>query len=115
MFNFFLGGCIMRNSDKVSFVCFTNGGTRGNGKTIGTKIRFTNDRTRYTKALGKLGVASVVWVDLPNAMTKSQALDYLRGSNDASISEQVYQDAIAAAARRLRPASKAVKTVKKTQ
>ena len=105
----------MRNSDKVSFVCFTNGGTRGNGKTIGTKIRFTNDRTRYTKALGKLGVASVVWVDLPNAMTKSQALDYLRGSNDASISEQVYQDAIAAAARRLRPASKAVKTVQKTK
>lgn len=105
----------MRNSDKVSFVCFTNGGTRGNGKTIGTKIRFTNDRTRYTKALGKLGVASVVWVDLPNAMTKSQALDYLRGSNDASISEQVYQDAIAAAARRLRPAVKAVKAVKKSK
>lgn len=105
----------MRNSDKVSFVCFTNGGTRGNGKTIGTKIRFTNDRTRYTKALGKLGVASVVWVDLPNAMTKTQALDYLRGSTDASISEQAYQDAISAAARRLRPASKVAKTVKKAK
>lgn len=103
----------MRNSDKVSFVCFTDGGTRGNGKTIGTKIRFTNDRTRYTKALGKLGVSSVVWVDLPNAMTKTQALDYIKNSNDASISAQAYQDAIAAAARRLRPAGKkAVKTVK---
>ena len=103
----------MRNSDKVSFVCFTNGGSRTNGKTIGTKIRFTNDRTRYTKALGKLGVSSVVWVDLPNAMTKSQAIDYLRASTDATISEQAYQDAIASAARRLRPAGKVAKTVKK--
>jgi len=59
----------MRNSDKVSFVCFTNGGSRTNGKTI--------------------------------------------ASSDATISEQAYQDAIASAARRLRPASKAAKTVKK--
>ena len=105
----------MRNADKVSFVVFTDGGSRGNGKTIGTKIRFTNDKVRYTKALGKLGVSSEVWVNLPNAMTKSQALDYLRGSNDASISEQAYQDAISAAARRLRPAAKVAKTVKKAK
>jgi hypothetical protein len=103
----------MRNSDKVSFVCFTNGGARGNGKTIGTKIRFTNDKVRYIKALGKLGVSSEFWIDLPNAMTKSQAIDYLRASTDGTISEQVYQDAIASAARRLRPAVKAAKTVKK--
>jgi LmbE family N-acetylglucosaminyl deacetylase len=105
----------MRNSDKISFVCFTTGGARDNGKTIGTKIRFTNDRTRYTKALGKLGVSSVVWVDLPNAMTKTQAVDYLRVLNEVTISEQAYQDAIASAARRLRPASKAAKTVKNTK
>lgn len=105
----------MRNSDKVSFVCFTDGGARDNGKTIGTKIRFTKDRTRYTKALGKLGVASVFWVDLPNAMTKPEALTYLRGSSDASISEQAYQDAISNAARRFRPVAKAAKTVKKTK
>jgi LmbE family N-acetylglucosaminyl deacetylase len=102
----------MRNSDKVTFVCFTNGGARGNGKTIGTKIRFTNDRTRYTKALGKLGVSSVVWVDLPNAMTKPQAIDYLRASSDVTTSEQAYQDAIAAAARRFRPTKSAAKTAK---
>lgn len=105
----------MRNSDKVSFVCFTNGGSRGNGKTIGTKIRFTNDRTRYTKALGKLGVSSVVWVDLPNAMTKPQALDYLRSSNEASISDRVYQDAITSAAKRLTPSPKVAKAVKTTK
>ena len=102
----------MRNSDKVSFVCFTNGGSRGNGKTIGTKIRFTNDRTRYTKALGKLGVASVVWVDLPKAMSKTEAIDYLRASKDATISERVYQDAIANASKRLMPTQKVAKTPK---
>lgn len=108
----------MRNSDKVSFVCFTDGGARRQGKNFGIKIRFTNDRTRYTKALGKLGVNSVVWVDLPQTMTKNQALDYLRAGTltqgaDATMSEQAYQDAISAAARRMRPANKVAKTVKK--
>jgi hypothetical protein len=102
----------MRNSDKVSFVAFSQGGARGNGKTLGTKIRFTNDRTRYTKALNKLGVSSVVWVDLPKPMTKIDAISYLRASTDATISTQVYQDAITHAAQRLVPAPKAAKSVK---
>jgi hypothetical protein len=102
----------MRNSDKVSFVAFSQGGARSNGKTLGTKIRFTNDRTRYTKALNKLGVSSVLWVDLPKPMSKLDAINHLRASTDATISAQVYQDAITRAGWRLVPAPKAAKSVK---
>lgn len=103
----------MRNSDKVSFVCFSNGGARGfTGKSFGTKVRFTNDRTRYTKALGKIGITEITWVDLPNPMTKAGALAYLGNINPASISAQVYQDAITKAVQRLAPAAKSPKPVK---
>jgi hypothetical protein len=100
----------MKNTDKVSFVCFSTGGSRDGNKTIGTKVRFTNDRTRYTKALGKLGVSSVHWVDLPNAMTKADAIAYLR--NDNTLTEQVYQDAINKAASRLFPTQRPTKQPK---
>lgn len=100
----------MKNTDKVSFVCFSTGGSRDGNKTIGTKVRFTNDRTRYTKALGKLGVSSVHWVDLPNPMTKAEAIAYLR--NDNTLTEQVYQDAINKAASRLVPTQKVAKQPK---
>lgn len=102
----------MRNSDKVSFVCFSNGGARAAGKSFGTKVRFTNDRTRYTKALGKIGITEITWVDLPNPMTKAGALAYLGNINPASISAQVYQDAITKAVQRLAPATKSPKLAK---
>lgn len=103
----------MRNSDKVSFVCFTTGGSRENGKTIGTKIRFTNDKLRYVKALGKLGVTETAWVQLPNPMTKVEAIQYVQNINDTNITSKVaYQDAIRNAASRLVPAVKAPKTSK---
>lgn len=99
----------MKNTDMVSFVCFSTGGSRDGNKTIGTKVRFTNDRTRYTKALSKLGVSEVHWVDLPSPMTKAAAIAYLRNSNDNTLTNQVYQDAINKAASRLIPAQKAPK------
>lgn len=116
----------MRNSDKVSFVCFSNGGARGAGKSLGTKVRYTNDRTRYTKALGKIGITEITWVNLPAPMTKAGALTYLSAggvalleslgtSNTASISAQVYQDAIAKAVQRLAPAAKSPKPQAKTK
>ena len=102
----------MKNIDKVSFVCFSTGGSRDGVSTIGTKVRFTNDRVRYTKALGKLGVSSVHWVDLPSAMTKAEAITYLRNSEDNTLTEQVYQDAINQAASRLLPKQSATKQTK---
>jgi hypothetical protein len=102
----------MKNTDMVSFVCFSTGGSRDGTKTIGTKVRFTNDRTRYTKALNKLGATEVHWVDLPNPMTKASAIAYLRNSNDNTLTTQVYQDAINKAASRLLPAQKAPKATK---
>lgn len=101
----------MKNTDKVSFVCFSTGGSRNGGaKVLGTKLRFTNDRTRYTKALGKISVDSIHWVDLPSPMTKADAIAYLR--NDNTLTNQVYQDAINKAASRLFPAQKPAKQPK---
>lgn len=102
----------MKNTDKVSFVCFSTGGSRDGVKTMGTKVRFTNDRTRYTKALGKIGVTNSHWVDLPNPMTKAEAVAYLRSSNDNTLTSQVYQDAISKAASRILPTQKSAKPSK---
>lgn len=103
----------MRNSDQISFVCITTGGSRGNGKTIGNKIRFTNDKARYIKALGKLGATQVEWVNLPNPMTKIEAVQYVQSlTNVPAITTAAAQDAIAKAVARLTVTPKATSTKK---
>lgn len=102
----------MRNSDKISFVCISTGGLTGTGKTMGTKIRFTNDKVHRTKVLNKLGATEVKWVNLPSPMTKVDAIQYVQNLNDASLTSAVIQDAIRTAAARLVPAVKTSKSKK---
>jgi hypothetical protein len=99
----------MKNTDKIRFVCFSTGGARDNGKVMGTKIRFTNDKLRFSKALAKtIGASAPHWVSLPTAMSKKQAVEHLRSLKDEVITASVYQDAIAVAAARYIPTPKIV-------
>lgn len=89
----------MRNSDKVKFVGFSNGG-KG---TTGYKVRFAVDQLRRTKVLAGIGCTDITWFQLPKDMTKAEAVQYLQNHSktDNSISGQVYQDAITKAVSRL--------------
>ena len=100
----------MRNSDMVRFVGFSNGGTG----TSGYKVRFAVDQHRRTKVLLKIGATDISWFALPNSMTKADAVQYLQSyiKTDNKVSGQVYQDAIARAAKRLIPSVKVAKTPK---
>lgn len=91
----------MKNSDKVSHVCITVGGSRNGVKTMGNKMHFTVDRVRLSKQLNKLNFSSVHWIDLPSPMTKAEAVQYIRTSNDASLTNPAYQNAINKATVRL--------------
>jgi dTDP-glucose pyrophosphorylase len=64
---------------------------------------------RTINKLTEIGITEITWVDLPNPMTKAGALAYLGNINPASISAQVYQDAITKAVQRLAPAAKSPK------
>ena len=85
----------MRNTDKVKFIGFSNG---GKGST-GYKVRFAVDQVRRTKVLQNIGCTDITWFSLPKDMTKAEAVQYLQSNNN--VTEQVYQDAIARAASRL--------------
>ena len=89
----------MRNSDKVKFVGFSNGG-KG---TTGYKVRFAVDQLRRTKVLAGIGCTDITWFQLPKDMTKAEAVQYLQNHSktDNSISGQVDQDAITKAVSRL--------------
>lgn len=87
----------MRNTDMVKFVGFSNGG-KG---TTGYKVRFAVDSVRRTKVLAGIGCTDITWFQLPKDMTKADAIQYLQNKSDASISGQVYQDAITKAVARL--------------
>lgn len=84
----------MRNTDKFNYVCFTNGGNGSNGKQFAAKMRLTNDRTRYTKVLNKIGVTSMEWVDLPHTMSKAEVITYLRAEHSNIDIRTEYEDAI---------------------
>lgn len=47
-----------------------------------TKVRFTNDLVRRVKQFSKGGASRIDLVDLPNAMTKVEALKYLQSHAD---------------------------------
>lgn len=85
----------MRNTDKVKFIGFSNG---GKGST-GYKVRFAVDQVRRTKVLQNIGCTDITWFSLPKDMTKAEAVQYLQNNNN--VTEQAYQDAIARAAARL--------------
>jgi hypothetical protein len=85
----------MRNTDKVKFIGFSNG---GKGST-GYKVRFAVDQVRRTKVLQTIGCTDITWYSLPHDMTKAEAVQYLQNTNN--VTEKVYQDAMAHAASRL--------------
>jgi len=47
-----------------------------------TKVRFTNDLVRRVKQFTKGGASRIDLIDLPNAMTKVEALKYLQSHAD---------------------------------
>lgn len=99
----------MRNSDKVNFIGFSTGGKGCNG----TKVRFAVEKVRRSKVLQKIGATNIVWHALPTAMSKADAVAFLQANQNSMNLEQVYQEAVARAASRLIPQTKAsTKTVK---
>lgn len=93
----------MKNSDKVTHVGYTVGGNSPKGN-LTAKVRFTTSDSNYalrTKELAKMGASEIWFVPLPTAMTKSEALSYLKSRNDSELNNPVIQDAIAHATKRL--------------
>lgn len=103
----------MRNTDKVKFVGFSNGG-KG---TTGYKVRFAVDQVRRSKVLQKIGATDITWFPLPKDMTKAEAVQYLsnHAKSEAPLQAQVYQDAIARAAARLISQTSSAKTSKRSK
>jgi len=89
----------MRNTDKVKFVGFSNG---GKGST-GYKVRFAVDQLRRTKVLAGIGCTDITWYQLPKDMTKSEAVVYLQKhvNTVTPALAQGYHDAIHKAVSRL--------------
>ena len=96
----------MRNTDKVKFVGFSNG---GKGST-GYKVRFAVDQLRRTKVLAGIGCTDITWYPLPKDMTKAEAVQYLQNHATSASLGQVYHDAINRAVSRLVSTKGSVKT-----
>lgn len=87
----------MRNSDSTNFIGFS---ARGKG-CHGTKVRFAIEKVRRSKSLFKIGVTNLVWYQLPEAMTKVNAISYLQSQIISFNLTQVQQDALVHASKRL--------------
>lgn len=98
----------MRNSDKVNFIGFSTGGKGCNG----TKVRFAVEKVRRSKILQKIGAVNIVWHALPEAMTKADAVNYLKTQTSSLNLDQIQQEAIARATSRLIPQAKPAKAPK---
>ena len=68
----------MKNTDLIEYVVFTDGGKAESGKTMKSKMRFTNDRVRRTKSLRSMGITDFYWIKLQEPMTKVQAISFIR-------------------------------------
>ena len=97
----FKGGSV-RNSDKVNHVGYTTGiaGIRGD---FGTKVRFMlgEDTTARMKELSKMGATDMYFVELPEPMTKAEALRFMQARTDAKFTAPEVQRAMAHAAKRI--------------
>lgn len=91
----------MRKTDMVTYVGYTVGGKSGKGK-LGTKVRFSTseDNTMRVKELYKMGASEVWFAQLPQPMSRLDAIQYMK-NNNTNFSNPDIQAAIAHAENRI--------------
>lgn len=92
----------MRKTDMVTYVGYTVGGKSGKGK-LGTKVRFSTskDNTMRVKELYKMGASEVWFAQLPQPMSRLDAIQYLKNNGNKNMSDADVQAAIAHAENRI--------------